>query len=407
MSGEDFRNRISISRGSKPRTEGEIRKALKEQYEYLTSEESDKYTQYVTLTMGQEIEESYPGVQFFLKVRDKSPSSHEGKIERVLKKDSSKDKKIYDTIGICLVIEHIPFGCKVEHALCQKHLTERAKKYTQIEEEKLKLKKIIKEYKDLEDEEAKEIEEIEKEVEMLRLVSYESEENSQEYERKKARLERSREIFNKEKEAHTSHIEEVKRLIDAYKQQYEMEDNEANNALARHILNKIMDKPRISKKLGISRIPHRSKVHDGGKSGHYIASHDSIQSSKLKGWVAEMQAMSYQNYREAKEGEAKHSKCEGKERILPPFGESDEEHKKFRELVLRETPRSWVYQSSSVNKDGTIRKGQIYVCSELENVAYHFLEALENTPELFKEITSREDLFSDNSKIVTEDDIEI
>lgn len=437
MSNEDFRQRLSTNKkgSTRHRTNDETRQKLKVQYEYLISKESRKYMKYVMYIMGSEIEQEYPGVVFRLIERDKSETSHEKKREKVLQKDSKKERKIFDTLGCCLVIEHIPFGANIEHKLCQNHLIERAKKYTEMEETSFILKKTIKEYEELETETDKEIQEDELELKELEVQINESEEVRKKFELKKQRLERAKLRFSKEKEAHKNHIASIEKLIQTYKQQYNVEDKEANNALARHILNNIIDRPRIAKKLGITRIPYRSKVHDGGKSGNYIACHDSLTSSKIRDninkmqemfmdkgienkdsvkvreeveWIIEMQAMSIQNYKQTKKGgKAQHSKCAGKERILPAFGSTDEENNKFKDRVLKDTPRYMVYQSSIKNEDGTIRKGRVYVCSEIENVIYHFLEALENNPELFKHIVGRKDLFSDKSEIVTEYDVDI
>ncbi len=441
MSSGDFRQRLSVNKkgGSRHHTDDDIRQELQNQYKYLTSKESQKFMQYVLYILGREIEHEFPGVEFLLKERTKSENSHDRKKDKVLKKDSNKDKKIFDTLGCCLVIKHIPFGTNIEHKLCQKHLTERAKKYTEIEETKLRLKKTIQEYKQLEEEEDKEIQEAELELQELEVQANESEETRRKLELKKERLKRAKERCSKEKESHKNHIASIEELIQTYQQQYDMEDKEANNALARHILNKIIDMPVVAKKLGITRVPHRSKVHDGGKSGYYIAFHDSVTSSKIKewtkriqemtaqdnteteenedknhtsskdeAWVLEIQAMSSQNYEQTKQnGKAQHSKCDGKERILPPLGETLEENERFKERVLRDTPKNMVYQSSIKKSDGTIREGRVYVCSEVENVTYHFLEALENNPELFKYIIGRVDLFSDKSEIVTGDDIDI
>lgn len=445
MSGEDLRQRLSVNKKSnnRHRTDDEIRQELQNQYKYLTSKESKKFMQYVLYILGREIEREFPGVEFLLKGRTKSENSHDRKKDKVLKKDSNKDKKIFDTLGCCLVIKHIPFGTNIEHKLCQKHLTERAKKYTEIEETRLRLKKTIQEYKELDSDEDEELEESELELQKLEAQVNESEETRRKFEFKKERLEKTKKRISREKESHKNHIESIEELIQTYQQQYDMEDKEANNALARHVLNKIIDMPVLSKKLGITRVPHRAKVHDGGKSGYYIAYHDSVTSSKIKEWtekkqktaiqdddkveknerkehkdsavnskdevwVLEIQAMSIQNYEQTKEdGEAQHSKCDGKARILPPLGETLEENQKFKERVSKDTPENIVYQSSIKKADGTTREGRVYVCSEVENVTYHFLEALENNPELFKYIIGKEDLFSDKSEIVTEEDIDI
>ena len=116
--------------------------------------------------------------------------------------------------------------------------------------------------------------------------------------------------------------------------------------------------------------------------------------------------MSHQNYEESRQGDAQHSKSEGKERVLPPYGETESEKEEFKKMTLNETPQNMIYESGGKNEDGTVRKGRVYVCSEVENVTYHFLEALEEHPELFKEIIKDEKLFDDVGKYV-DDDIEL
>lgn len=48
--------------------------------------------------MGSEIEQEYPRVVFRLIERDKPETSHEKKREKVLQKDSKKERKIFDTL---------------------------------------------------------------------------------------------------------------------------------------------------------------------------------------------------------------------------------------------------------------------------------------------------------------------
>ncbi len=423
MSNESIRKRLK---------EEDSRKKLENQYKYLTSKVSQKYIQYLMFMIGSEIEHDYPGIVFRLIERNKSEVSHEIKREKVSKRQLNKDRKIFDTLGFCLIIEHIPFDVNIEHKLCQNHLIERAKKYTQKEEIELKLKKTIQEFKMLETKKDEEIKEYELKLQNLQLQANNSEQIREYIEQEKQRLERAKRIISKEKEIHKEHINCNKKLIQAYQEQYNIEDKEANNALARHILNKIIDS---LKKLGINRIPARSKIHDGGKSGCYVACHDSLISDKIKNqitseikemvsnneinvdnlkeiedidWVIEFKAMSIQNDKDTKVGgDAQHSKCKGKERVLPAFGNTGEENNKFKDRVLKNTPQFMVYQSSKKREDGTVQKGKVYVCSEIENVVYYYLEALENNPELFKHIIGRKDLFSDKSRVIAEEDIEI
>ena len=204
-----------------------------------------------------------------------------------------------------------------------------------------------------------------------------------------------------------SHIRDKEKLIDSLQDMYDALDEMSNNTLARYVLNKLLSSPEITKKLGINRIPHRNKVHDGGKSGYYIACHDSVQSSKLKKWIAEVKAMSRQNFNESEEGDAKHSLNEGKQRVFPPFGETEKEKNEFKQEVLNRTPKFFVYQSSKEQENGSIQKARVYVCSEIENVTNHYLEPLEKSPEFFKYILEDEKLFSDEYSVVEDEEMEI
>lgn len=401
---KNFKERLSVNdkqTKTKEEKEEDYRKKLMDQYEFLTSDSSLEFTQKVFMTLGREIEESFPGVKFRLKGRVKSRESAEEKINRIINKSDKNDKKIFDTLGFCLVIDEIPFSAKIKHNLCQKSLNKRAVVKTQIAEQNLKLMRQLERYEKSEKDEMSLIKEKEQALEDIKQLI-----DEEKYNELLQLIDKDKKMFSDHEKQHIVHIGDIQYAITKLKEQYELRDRECNNYLARHILNKIIDESPSLSKLGISRIPHRAKVHDGGKTGYYVAFHDSVQSSKNKNWVLEIQAMSHQNYEESREGDAQHSKSEGKERVLPPYGDTKSEIEEFKELTLKETPQNMIYESGGKNEDGTIKKGRVYVCSEVENITYHFLEALEEHPELFKEIIRDEDLFSDVGKYI-DDDVEL
>lgn len=398
MDKEEFRESLATPAKRTKRTEEDIREELQNKYKILTTGEVQGYMQYIFLTIGQEIEKNFPGVQFYLKGRVKSPNSYNEKIERILRKDSKKEKDIFDTIGFCIVIEKIPYGVNIDHKLCRKHLTQRERIRTRIESATIKLEDLKNKYAEENEEYKLEVEEVKEELELLKKLG--ADETA--IKKKEARIAKLENWVQREKDNNNGHISTQEELIEAIQEQYDMKDMECNNDLARHVLNKIIESPEMAKKLGIARVPHRAKVHDGGKSGYYVACHDTIKTSKLKDLgmdvVMEIKAMSEQNYRESIEGKAQDSKCEGKERVLPAFGTTDEEHEKFRKIVMNDMPKSMVYQGEGKNSEA-----RVYVCSEVENFTYHFLEALEDNPELFKKILSKKKLFSDKPIIVKEE----
>ena len=262
----------------------------------------------------------------------------------------------------------------------------------------IKLDDLQKKYAGENEEYRLEVEEVREELELLRTLGA----SEDAIKKKEARITKLENWVQREQNNNDGHIKTQEELIAAIQEQYDMKDMECNNDLARHVLNKIIESPEMAKKLGIARVPHRSKVHDGGKSGYYVACHDTVKTTKLKDLgidvVMEIKAMSEQNYRESMVGKAQDSKCEGKERVLPSFGTTEDDHKRFKNVVMSDIPRSMVYQSGGENSEP-----RVYVCSEVENFTYHFLEALEDNPELFKKIIGNPKLFSAEPKIVKEE----
>lgn len=113
------------------------------------------------------------------------------------------------------------------------------------------------------------------------------------------------------------------------------------------------------------------------------------------GWLAEIQALSYYNYRESKEGRGDHTNREGKKRILPPMpylGNISKED--FTNMVQNNVPKNFVYQSGRSSGTG----GNVYFCTPIENFCYFYIENLKTHPEYFREIVHNKSLFPDKER---------
>ena len=349
----------------------DIRK-LKEQYNKMNSPESQEYTKKVLLEMGKFIERNFPGVEFELKARYKSEKSFEGKVER-LNKNPKKGKQIYDNIGFCLIVKSVSDNFDFNHKLCRKKVNERTRVGQSIDNQKSSLtleqreidKKILKIKKDIEEANGNLREET---IQVLKT-------RIEELKRTKTELESKFAIF-----------EEM-----ANKYYYSI-DNEINEMISTHIMNKFMDDDVLMNDLDLKKILGKTKNHDGGKSGYYIAFHDAVKSKKLDYWMVDLHSMSYENYQESQKD---HSQAEGKERIFPRLSEEN-----FKKLVLRVAPRNLIYQNGKYKDGQEIVPGRIYECSEIENVVYYFTETLKNNQNTFKYIISDSELFNGAGKLI-------
>lgn len=375
---------------------------LKKQYESLNSKASWKYTENIMLKMGNEIQKRFPGVDFTLKARFKSKKSHQGKIDRFIRKGEDSEKKIYDDIGFCLIVNSVADDFDFEHALCEMSVEDRSKIGLEIDNEKSSMKIIEDKYiKAIErsniDEKAKRIkDQIEKLTELEtpddELIEVLKDSLKTQEDLKKL----SDELFKKLKEK----SEKVVRIGNKY---YTAADNKINEMMATHIMNKIISDKEFMKSLGLKVMLGRKKFHDGGKSGYYRAYHDAVESTTIPGWMLEVQALSYQNYITSKEGKAQHSKCEGKTRRLPRLGENPIQKEAFKQAILESAPKNLIYQTGTYKNGEQIKPGTVYKCSDVENMTYFYLEVLRDRPDLFKNIITDTTLFSDEHEIIEED----
>jgi len=359
------------------------RAKMEEQYEALTSTESIEYVKKILLTMGQELETMYPHMGFLLKARVKSKDSFVGKTDR-------KDK-IYDTIGFCLVIESVPDSIvdyldKKDDAGIIEELKEAITKKKDIELDKLErenqLNREITVWR-------KKLEELDKELEVLSSDS------------------KIAQIVGLQKGMCNDMLKKIEldktEILTGYDKQIETVKEEMRRIMAKYTLNKVLDSDAMKKDLGISKIPGRSKKHDGGKTGYYHASHEGVQSSIIDGWIGEMQSLSLGYYNESRRGLAAHWRCQGKERKFPtpiaPISqlvEMPEQKEKFKKEVLDQTPKNMVYRLSTKNPDGSDNPGEVLIFSDMADITYHFWNVLKERPTLL-EFIQDDRIFDDQS----------
>ena len=385
----------------------EYEKKLDEEYRFLNSKESAEYTRRVLLEMGRYIQQNFPGVEFELKARFKSPTSFKGKKDRI-RKSEKPEKPIYDVIGFCFIVKSVSDNFNFQHVLCKQLIDERIAIGNTIDNEILslqemeesfrcKLNKIRENLKRLslypKNEEVVEDHKLTKEEELNGLVkkfndlkdAYKSNNDIQ------ILLESIQLLINNLQEQLKEFEEKMAKLEVTLKKQYEDKDDEINKMIATHIMNKLMESEVFMNKLQLEKIPGRTKIHDGGKSGFYIAFHDNLRSRVLNNWILDIHAMSDRNYRVSQKD---HSQAEGKKRIFPRINSTN-----FKNEVLSRVPRNLVYQCGKYEEtdEGTLietEPGKVYECSDIENIVYFYLEILRENRATFKSIISDCELFS-------------
>lgn len=332
-----------------------IEKKLSEERNILLSNKSREYTEYVLKVIGEELEKQYPKIDFMLKARYKSQKSFDGKVEKQMEEEKSSE--IYDNIGFAIIVRNIPTDAEIEHKYCMKLLQQRANIQNEVTNKIIQANKLKRKLDSTQSEHAQELDNIEDSNNL------------------KQKLAKS---YAETEEAIQSDLMHVGESLQTLNISYNDKDNECNRILASHMLKYIIRSSKVLKKMGIKRIPDRSKEHTGGESGYYIASHNAIKSNKpIKGWKVEIQALSYQNYQESKEGDAKHSDRKGKKRVLPMIpGETESEKRAFFDQIKMVLPQNIVYQT---------KKG-VYKCNDLENFCYYYIEQLKKNKDYFNEI---------------------
>ena len=410
----------------------EYEKKLDEEYRLLNSKESIEYTRRVLLEMGKYIQQNFRGVEFELKARFKSKTSFKGKKDRI-RKSEKPEKPIYDVIGFCLIVKSVSDNFNFQHILCKKLVDERITIGNTIDNEILSLQemeesfrcelnKITEKLKRLscypKNGEVVENHKLTNEEELDRLLktfeylkdAYKLNDDIQ------ILLDINQSLINKLKQQQDEIEEKMEKLEKTLKKQYEDKDDEINKMIATHIMNNLMGSEIFMNKLQLEKIPGRTKIHDGGKSGFYIAFHDNLSGKVIKYWKVDLHAMSDRNYRVSQKD---HSQAEGKKRIFPRINSTN-----FKNEVLSRVPRNLVYQCGKYEEtdEGTLietEPGKVYECSDIENRVYFYLEILRENRATFKSIISDCELFSGsgisiessgdeiNEKSVREDDLEL
>ena len=339
---------------------------LDNERDLLMSKEYKEYSEYVLGKIGEELEAQYPGVDFMLKLRFKADASYDGKKQKVLFREFGDNKNIFDNIGIAIVVRNVPNNVSVNHEYCKKLLLERDEIKNSILNTKSQNKSLSDKLIEMEEEHKTNLEKFD---------------NNKFFEYLKK-------AYNEGEEAIISDINHIGEALKTLHREYENKDNECNRIFSTHMLKYVVRHSKALKKEKIIRIKDRTKEHTGGESGYYIASHNAIESKNLKGWKAEIQAVSYQNYKTAEIGDAKHSDRLGKKRVLPELpGETEQEKREFLNMIKPIIPETIVYQAGK----GT------YKCSLLENFCYYYMENLVKNKDYFKEV-NRRDILPDNTE---------
>lgn len=366
---------------------------IQEQYELLNSEASWEYTEKIVSAIGNEIEHRFPGVEFELKARFKSPKSIKGKINRYVKSGEIYEKSIDDMIGICLVIKSVSDDFGFEHKLCERSVEDRSNIALEVANEESSLvnmtSKIASGLGIIELDEC--IADTIKEIKILEKSEQPNQRLIDILKRNLNAMTVQSKVITKLQSSLESKSAKILRIGGKY---YAVSDNNINEMIARYIMNTIVSDKNFLGTLDLEREPDRMKNHDGGKSGYYVAYHNSVRSTKLAKWKLDIHAMSEYNYIQQKDGDAKHSSCEGKARTFPKVGRHGIAKEEFIKAVLETAPKNLVYQNGTKTE-----KGKVYRCSDVENMTYFYTEILKDNPELFYELVSDQTLFSDGQRI--------
>lgn len=105
---------------------------------------------------------------------------------------------------------------------------------------------------------------------------------------------------------------------------------------------------------------------------------------------------------------AKHSSAVGKERILPDMGNGVDCRARIKSAMLRKIPKNLIYQNAPCI-DGKFQedRADVYRCSDVENMAYYYMEVLTEVPDLFSELISDEKLFDSSGEHVVHKECDI
>lgn len=369
----------------------EHKERLIDNYKKLSSQESLDCALKFFLMFADEIEKKFPGVEFTLKGRVKSPKSFMDKVAK-----TEEGHLIYDNIGFCLVIEKVPDEVEFKQKLCEKYVQDRINIGLKIDNEKSDIQLILEKYNNT----INQLKEMDKNEEIIKnrienLKNCKEPDNEFIYALKGLIV--AKKIYQ---DLASFLIEQVvnksEKFVDISNEYLSLKDNDINEMMATDIEDTVMKDPKFLKFL---EKLNRTKFHYGGKSGDYIAYHNTFiikNDSMIKGdngeeaidnfkTMFEVQAIAGQNNQIAIEN---HSSAPGKGRNIPRLMD---DKKAFADLAIKSVPLFFIYQNG---------EKQAYILSNVESFYSYNQEILINTPAFAKKLISDNEYFSGIGYIV-------
>lgn len=409
------------------------REEMSEMYDELNN--NQEFLDILMLQIAKDIETKYPGVQFRIISRIKSPDSFSAKVENDLMDvgEISKinDVMIYDIVALSIIIENVPDDIKANDPKFDSHIKDlinmRNESKINIDKYKAEIsdyrKRLVEDEKRLEEHREKLKENKEKQQEQISPEFKTYLEDMQKYITSniydiEERMENiNRDILDK--------MKPVQRTEDRYAK----ENNDCNNALADYIIKNLCQFENV-KQLKLSQIPGRLKNkenYDGYKATHncYRTTVHNEKGEKLN-FICEIQGKSIDAFYIADRGKAaiyhiNQTQVPGKivkEKKLPEDIlkiSTDAEKEAFRKYMDKKVPRYRVYVSSPLSKEelndmkskgkkGT--NGHIYKLSRRESFMLYYYNQLagnegikiQGHPEEFKAIATKDILPADDGE---------
>lgn len=336
-------------------------KKMKDMYYKLI--ENEEYIDLIMTKLGNEIERLFPDLKFRLIGRIKSEKSFIQKLENALNKcekiSQIKEVKIYDIIGLNVVVEDVPeyiisetfkksksynneFDLKISEMI-----EERENKKIDIKILKKVIKTNVKELKKIKSyirTKTRKIEQLEKEEKttILNSVINDYKEDIKNY---NMQIQKERGV-----------IEGIKQVLENDKNSYEDKINDCNHEVAKFIVSKLTDFEEI-KKINLKSIKNRFKIFD--KDNGYKSVHNCFKMPlrRKNKYICEIQGKSIRAYNQANNGIAAkyHTNPEQKPgkklkcKDLPDIFsiKTVEEKEQFLKEVKRNVPRFRVYDNSN------------------------------------------------------------
>lgn len=230
----------------------ELAKNLDETHNLYKTDKYINFSANVLLAIGEEIEKNFPGVDFTLKARIKSDSSYEHKKSAIIN-GKRNDTTIFDNVGFSLVINKFPYNLEIDNPHFMKLLADRASAEENISNA---ISALAFKQNKINTFKAKKLH--------TSLIG------SNDFDSATYFLEDQKE-----------HLKALESNLKSCKKIYNYIDNECQVTLANHILKFLTTESERLKELGISSVPGRYVIHNGGETGNYFATHDTLQSSRL------------------------------------------------------------------------------------------------------------------------------